>query len=165
MTLLFRPMDAEGARTVLAWRYPAPYDLYHVTLTDAELPSAVAFLSDAANAYYRMDRAGELEAFCCYGLDAQVEGGDYRADALDLGLGVRPDLTGRGQGAHYAQAVVRFGVQTYAPVGLRVTIAAFNQRAQRAWQKVGFIQRQEFLAPASGRPFVVLTRDSERDER
>lgn len=159
MTLLFRPMDAAGARTVLAWRYPPPYDLYHVEVGPGELHAAVSFLTDPANAYYRMDQVGDLEAFCCYGLDAQVEGGDYTADALDLGLGVRPDLTGRGQGALYAQAVVQYGMQAYAPTALRVTIAAFNQRAQRTWQKIGFTQRQEFLASASGLPFVVLTRD------
>jgi [ribosomal protein S18]-alanine N-acetyltransferase len=159
MTLLFRPIDQESARAVLAWRYPPPYDLYHVELTEAELQGAITFLIDPANAYYRMDRVGELEAFCCYGNDAQVGGGDYSADALDLGLGVRPDLTGQGQGAVYAQAVVLFGIQIYEPSTLRVTIAAFNQRAQRTWHKLGFTQHQEFLAPASGRPFVVLTRE------
>jgi RimJ/RimL family protein N-acetyltransferase len=158
--LIFRPMDADGARTLIGWRYPPPYQIYQLELNPAQIIEAIAFLIDPINAYYRMEQAdGSIEAFCCFGLDAQVDGGDYSNDALDLGMGVRPDLTGQGRGVIYATALVQYALATYAPQRLRVTIADFNQRAQRVWQKAGFRQSQEFRSVNNGRGFVILTRE------
>ena len=165
MTLLFRPMDADGARTLIGWRYPPPYQIYQLDLSPAHIGEAVAFLTDPLNAYCRIEQAdGSIEAFCCFGLDAQVDGGDYSDDALDLGMGVRPDLTGQGRGVIYATAVVQHALESYAPTILRVTIAEFNQRAQRVWQKAGFNQVQEFRSATNGRGFVILTRDGVGEE-
>ena len=96
-----------------------------------------------------------MVAFCCFGEDAQVPGGDYSAEALDLGLGVRPDLTGQGQGQVYIQAVLDYARRHYAPRSCRVTIAGFNTRAQRAWTKAGFRPMQRFESTHSHQPFVI----------
>lgn len=77
-----------------------------------------------------LNSEGELEGFCSFGPDGQVSGGNYSEPALDIGLGIRPDLTGQGSGRHYAQAVAEYGAQCYGMNRLRVTIATFNQRAQ-----------------------------------
>ena len=147
-------MDAAAATAAHGWRYPAPYDIYD--LAGEDLAGVLAFLTDPANHYFRIDNQdGEMLALCCFGHDAQVPGGDYREPALDIGMGVRPDLTGRRMGAMFAGATIAFGRQTYAPERLRVTIAAFNLRAQRVWMKHGFGITQSFLAP-SGRAYLVL---------
>ena len=57
----------------------------------APAPEAVAevvrFFIDPQNRYYQIeDERGDFAAFCCFGWDAQVPGGDYSADALDVGL-------------------------------------------------------------------------------
>ncbi len=49
-----------------------------------------------------------LEGFCSFGADGQVAGGDYSGQCLDIGMGIWPDLTGRGNGKRYAQAVVSY---------------------------------------------------------
>jgi RimJ/RimL family protein N-acetyltransferase len=160
MSLTLRPMDEAGVRELAAWRYEPPYDMYNIPAAPENMLDIIAFLVDPENAYVRIDNErGELEAFGCFGLDAQVPGGDYRDDALDLGLGVRPDLTGRGLGAGYALALVEHARAHYALRAVRVTIAGFNVRAQRAWQKAGFVHTQTFADDRNGRPYVVLTRD------
>jgi GNAT superfamily N-acetyltransferase len=158
--LTFRPIDETAARAVIGWRYEPPYDRYNL---EGEVPeAAVAFLLDPVNRYYRMDdTSGELAAFCCFGHDARVVGGDYRAEALDIGMGVRPDLTGRGLGAHFAVQVAAFAKRTFAPAALRVTIAEFNRRAQRVWQTIGFRQNQTFRQPHTNDAYVVLVRPVE----
>lgn len=85
-----------------------------------------------------MDENSELVAYCSFGQDGQVTGADYRDQALDIGMGIRPDLTGRGKGAEYAKAVLEFADSFFKPKAFRVTIAAFNKRAIRVWQKLGF---------------------------
>ena len=99
-------------------------------------------------------------ANCCFGPDAQVPGGDYEAAALDIGLGLRPDLTGQGRGLHYASAVCDFARNTLAPAEFRVTVARFNRRARRVWENAGFVRVQTFERQPDGLPFVVLTRDA-----
>jgi [ribosomal protein S18]-alanine N-acetyltransferase len=161
----FRPLDEVAARTIIAWRYPPPYDVYDVAVSPDQrdlLEAEVAFYTDARNAYfgmYALDASGgeELEAFCCFGHDARVPGGDYSADALDLGLGVRPDLTGRGRGRVYAGAVIEHAVETFRPAQLRATIAAFNTRALRVWEHHhGFRRVGEFAKAGEGTRFVLL---------
>jgi RimJ/RimL family protein N-acetyltransferase len=154
--LKFRPMDMPGARAVCAWRYEPPYQIYNLDAPRDQVPRILAFLVDPANAYWCIDGLSGLEAFCCFGLDAQVPGGHYAAPALDIGLGVRPDLTGRGRGLSYAQAVIAFAHQRFARTALRVTIAAFNQRAIRVWEKAGFHRVHTFADAREGRPFVIL---------
>ncbi len=159
MTLQITPMNEAAAYQVLHWRYDAPYNIYDLVIRPSDTEIVIQFFLDPENAYYRIDNEqGELLAFCCFGLDAQVEGGDYMAPALDLGMGVRPDLTGNGMGIHFANAVIDFARQMFAPSAYRVTIAGFNGRAMRVWEKAGFHLTQHFPA-ANGRPFVVMVRE------
>ena len=157
LSFTFQPMDDACAQAVLAWRYEPPYSFYNADLD--EIDRYWEALLNPANAYYSMiDEAGELVAYCCYGQDARVSGGDYRDDALDLGLGVRPDLTGQGRGQAFVEAVLEFAMWTYAPAEIRVTVAAFNRRALRVWEKAGFEPVHTFSREEDGVPFVVLTR-------
>lgn len=157
MSLNFHPMDEAGARAILSWRYEAPYDLYNLDPGDAE--AAVQFFLDPQNGYQSItDEQGDLVAYCCFGLDAQVPGGGYDTPALDIGLGVRPDLTGQGRGLGYVRTVLGVAQRTKAPDTLRVTVAEFNKRAQKVWRQAGFRPVQRFVRQQDGRPFVVLLR-------
>ena len=123
-------------------------------------PSVRSFV-DARNGYWAMvDEWGDLAAFCCFGLDAQVPGGDYGMPALDIGLGVRPDLTGQGNGSRYVSAVLGFAQRTSEQESLRVTVAEFNERARRVWQEAGFSPVQRFERQQDNRPFVILVRQA-----
>jgi ribosomal-protein-alanine N-acetyltransferase len=157
MSLTFQPMDEASARAILTWRYEAPYDLYNLEPGDAE--ASVQFFLDSRNGYQSIaDEQGDLVAYCCFGLDARVPGGDYNTPAFDIGLGVRPDLTGQGRGLGYVRAVLGVVQRTVAPETLRVTVAEFNKRAQKVWRQAGFRPVQRFVRQQDGRPFVVLQR-------
>jgi ribosomal-protein-alanine N-acetyltransferase len=157
--LAFNPMDRVSALAILKWRYNPPYDLYDVDSNNAE--QVVQAFLDPQNAYYSVtDRHGDLLAFCCFGPDAQVPGGNYKAAALDIGLGVRPDLTGQKLGLRYVNAVLAFAHHTFAPTAFRVTVAAFNKRALRVCKKAGFQPVQTFQREQGDRDFVMLVRDA-----
>lgn len=153
--LRVEPMGPADARAVARWRYPPPYDIYNIADEPLEL---AAFLAGIAGYYRVLDAAGELVAFCCFGAEARVPGGDYSAPALDLGLGVRPDLTGRGQGRRYLDAITGYAERSFAPPALRLTVAGFNQRAIRLYSRAGFREAQRFLTPFSGREFLIMLR-------
>jgi ribosomal-protein-alanine N-acetyltransferase len=164
MDLRFAPMDEASARAILEWRYAAPLDVYNPD--PARLEENVAYFVNPDNRLYRMtDDSGELVAYCSVGADAQVPGGDYQVPALDLGLGLRPDLTGQGRGAGAVCAVLAFAAQAFDPPRFRVSVAAFNTRALRVWEKAGFGPVQRFGRSSDGMPFVILIRGAgaERD--
>jgi ribosomal-protein-alanine N-acetyltransferase len=155
--LTFTPMDESAAREILTWRYEEQYAFYNPDPADAE--ESVGPFLDPANAYYSVrDEQGLLVAYPCFGLDAQVPGGDYSADALDTGGGMRPDLTGRGLGLAFLEAGLEFGRRMYNPRAFRVTVAAFNARARRVCEKAGFRPVQTFHSALHDRDFVVLMR-------
>jgi RimJ/RimL family protein N-acetyltransferase len=156
MSFTFQPMNKANARALLSWRYEPPYDFYNLSsFTEAD----ISFFVGPQSGYYSIiDEGDKLVAYCCFGLEGQVPGGDYSAEALDLGLGVRPDLTGQGRGSLLVKAVLDFARQTFAPSTCRVTIAAFNQRALRVWEKAGFQPVQIFQREPDGMAFIVLTR-------
>jgi ribosomal-protein-alanine N-acetyltransferase len=102
-----------------------------------------------------------LIGFCTFGQDARVPGGDYAASALDIGLGVRPDLTGKGHGTEIVTAVVDFAMRTFEPQRLRVTIAEWNTRAQRVWERNGFVPQSRFVAITwTQKPFIIYGREA-----
>ena len=156
MELVFRPLEKAQAHEIIGWHYEPPYDVYNID--DGDTTAVMQDLLRPEYAYHAiLTQAGELIAFCCFGQDAQVPGGTYDADALDIGLGVRPDLTGQRQGQAYVQAVLDFARRVPAPRLYRATIAAFNARAQRVWTRAGFRLVERFLSTHSHQPFVILT--------
>lgn len=157
----FHPMDETAARAIATWHYEAPYDVYSLDTEDAD--QVVDCFLDPLNAYYAIvDQGGCLAGYCCFGPDARVPGGEYGTAALDVGLGVHPDLTGQGLGYVFVRAVLRFARREFAPTEYRVTVAEFNERAQRVWKASGFQPAERFERAPDGMPFVVLSMRNDR---
>jgi phosphoserine phosphatase RsbU/P len=155
--LTFTPIDSSAAHEIVTWHYEPPYDIYNLE----DSPNSIDYALDPTNNYYALrTEDDQLVGFCSFGLDAQVPGGDYRGEALDIGMGIRPALTGQGLGTQFIAAAVRYAQYKYSPSQLRVTIAVFNLRAQRVWQKNGFRPVETFKHNTSDREFVILTKAS-----
>ena len=153
MSFTFAPMTEDDARAVAGWEYEPPYDVYDVPAAYRE--ETVAMFLDRRFGYHAARLAGELVGFCCFGPDARVPGGDYRRDdLLDVGLGLRPDLTGKGMGLALVRATLAFADAAYAPPGYRLTVAAFNRRAIRVYERAGFAVVHTF---ATSRAWVQMT--------
>ena len=64
---------------------------------------------------------------------------------LDIGLGLRPDLTGRGLGHDFVTFGLDFARSAFAPPAFRLLVATFNRRAIRVYEKVGFRPVRTFV--------------------
>ena len=152
MYLRFEMLSEEQARSIAGWRYPPPYDFYNA---DAD-PDDLQELLDRSSPYYAaVDPQDTLVGFFCFKHTARVPAGfaagayDDR-DALDVGLGMRPDLTGRGLGGPFLEAGLRFAREVFAPASFRLTVATFNTRAIALYQRAGFQPTRAFMNPTNG---------------
>ena len=134
---MFRPIARSDAEEISRWRYPEPYATY-----DGDPSSVPGLLEPRYNYHAVTDPDGELVGYFCVGADATVPAGRrlglYDEDALDVGLGMRPDLTGQGLGPDFVRAGLRFAQQAFSPPAFRLTVAAFNRRAVKVYEAAGF---------------------------
>jgi [ribosomal protein S18]-alanine N-acetyltransferase len=148
-------VSAWCADQVAGWRYPPPYDTYDLA------PQDIGHLLQPDYRYHIVWDDEDVVGYCCFGVDATVPGGDYSRDALDIGWGMRPDLVGQGRGSGFVAAIVAHAAQSYAPPRMRVTIAEFNERSQRAAARNGFTVETGRFAGPDGMRFIVLERTDE----
>jgi RimJ/RimL family protein N-acetyltransferase len=150
---------------MVTWRYPPPYEIYSLQ------PEDVDELLDPVMGYVAVvddDDQGALAGFFCFGSSARVPGGErtelYADEACDIGLGLRPDLTGRGYGAAFVNAGIDYAIAHNRPVALRLSVAAFNQRAIHVYERAGFTPVGRCVSPVGGveTEFVVMRRPTTR---
>lgn len=154
-------MGDADARTIATWRYEPPYDFYDM----AADPEDLAELLDPEKRrdYRAAFLGGELAGFFCFGAAARVPGGDYDGkNMVDVGLGLRPDLTGKGLGLDFTRAGLEFARRRFAPASFRLTVAAFNERGILVYERAGFRRVGSFVQRTNGgeQPFLLMVREA-----
>ena len=147
MSFSFRELTRDDAAQIASWRYEEPYSLYDPA--DAERFLAFEYFGAT-------DEEGQLVGYCCFGEDARVSGLEEEPGVLDVGAGLRPDLTGIGLGGPFLREVCRLGKDLHNPIRIRVAIASFNRRAQLVASALGFEQEGAHETPE--REYVLMGR-------
>jgi [ribosomal protein S18]-alanine N-acetyltransferase len=147
---VIRPMSRSDATAIASWRYPGEYSFY-----DADRdPGDLAELLDPAGwgrQYFAADREGELAGHFMFKLCEGV---------AEIGLGLRPELTGRGLGGAFVQEGLRFAAAELGARSYTLKVAAFNQRAIRVYERLGFteVERTERATAGGIHLFVRMDR-------
>jgi ribosomal-protein-alanine N-acetyltransferase len=116
------------ALEIATWRYEFPYEWYD-TSSD---PRRVELLVDPKRREGLraiVDDDGELVGFFNF---VRVR------DEVRVGLGMRPDLTGRGLAQPFIRAGLDYARQEWSPKRFRLWVARWNERALRAYRRAGF---------------------------
>ena len=165
MRFTLAPISRAEAQEISTWRYAGPYAVYNGNPTSVDSLLRPRFFYHSVHA-----ESGELAGYFCFGDDARVAAGKRlglyeREPALDVGLGMRPDLTGRGLGEEFVRSGLRFANETYAPPAFRLTVATFNRRAIRVYEKTGFEPVETFGATRSHgkREWLLMRREAQRE--
>ena len=121
--------DTAYASEVATWHYEPPYDFYDL----ASDPHDEAEMRDPAHAaQYRAVLAkgsDVLDAFWYF---------NPQGDVVEVGIGLRPDLTGRGLGESFLRAQLDYAMGEWGPATFRLFVAAWNERAIRLYERLGF---------------------------
>jgi RimJ/RimL family protein N-acetyltransferase len=114
------PASTETQEELASWRYPPPYDFYDGDVDPVLNPERF---------YAARDEADELIGFYYF---------EPKPPDMDYGLGLRPDLAGRGLGLEFFRAGLAFARDEYGPSRVFLHVAAFNERALRVYERAGF---------------------------
>lgn len=121
MTVSIRPAGEALFRELDAWRYPPPYDFYDGDADPVRTPERFYGAYD------------EEEAVVGFFYFEQKDGG-----VVEVGLGLRPDLTGRGLGLAFLDAGLDFARKRFRPRLVVLNVAEFNERAIAVYERAGF---------------------------
>ena len=146
-----RPMTAEDATEIAAWRYPEPYDFYDWDRDADDLSDLLDPAGWGVKYFAADDEDGRLAGFFEFTVDD---------DVVEIGLGLRPDLTGHGLGGAYLETGLQFASDTFGRRHYALAVAAFNQRAIAVYERAGFraARRYEHFTNGALHGFVWMTR-------
>jgi [ribosomal protein S18]-alanine N-acetyltransferase len=151
MKFKIAPMTQAEAVAITHWRYPDPYSFYDWTAD----PDDAALLLDSKRRKRRYfsarDGKGELVGY----FEFQEKGKN-----VVIGLGLHPDLTGRGLGREFLEAGMTFARRRFKPAHFRLSVASFNKRAIKVYERAGFNMTRAFDHETNGGVyrFIEMTR-------
>ena len=152
MRITVEPLGESHVRRIAAWHYEPPYDFYDMDVDPGDLEEV---LDPERQSRFRaaVDDSGELVGFYYF---------VPRAREVEVGLGLRPDLTGRQLGGSFLEAGLDYARQTWTPARFRLHVAAFNTRAIRLYERVGFriVGSQKRALPLGEYEFLELEREA-----
>jgi ribosomal-protein-alanine N-acetyltransferase len=152
MSYQFHAMSDQEAQAISQWHYEPPYDSYDLEQDPEDLAEFLSAEKRAERYFVVYDEQEHLIGFFVF---TPGENG-----VLEIGLGLRPDLTGHGTGGHFITAGLEFAHDHLRPTTFALRVAAFNTRAKKIYERAGFIPRYTYEQQTNGGayPFVYMTK-------
>ena len=122
--------QSEAMEIADRWKYDGEYAFYDMT-ADPEDYEEIVTPELRGDRYFSVFDKGVLMGFFC----VEQEGG-----TLEIGLGLRPDLTGQGRGVAFLNEILRFVRESYMVEKIRMDVASFNRRAIKVYERAGFVK-------------------------
>ncbi|WP_335871737.1 GNAT family N-acetyltransferase [Bacillus sp. 2205SS5-2] len=129
------------------WHYEGEYSFYDM---EADPEDLAVFLNakTRGESMYAVSMGNEIIGFF------SVQ--NATKDTYEIGLGMRPDLTGSGKGLAFLKAGIDFVQATFTPKKIILSVATFNQRAIKVYRKLGFKDTETFMQHTNGSTFEFL---------
>jgi [ribosomal protein S18]-alanine N-acetyltransferase len=146
-------MSDEEAREISRWHYESPYDFYDWTSDPDDLEELLDPARREGTYFSAFDRGGALVGF--FGFESEGE-------TVDVGLGLRPNLTGQGLGLEYLRAGLEFARERFSPWSFTLSVATFNERAIEVYERAGFRRGGVYTHHTHGAdyPFLAMAREA-----
>lgn len=134
-------MDANTASAIAAWRYDGEYAFYDWDADPDDLADLLNPAGWGVTYFIARDQIGALVGFFSFRSQREV---------VEIGLGLRPDLTGKGLGRGFMEAGLAYARERFAPSAFRLRVATFNRRAISVYERVGFRQVRIVMQHTNG---------------
>jgi len=148
MTYKFDMMTQEQAEEIaFNWHYDGEYSFYNMEADKEDLEEFINPETRGTSMYSVTNKNEIIGFFSANKVDATT---------VEISLGLRPDLTGRGEGLEFLKSGIEFVKRTYKPEKLTLSVATFNQRAIKVYRKIGFKDANTFIQNTNGSTYEFL---------
>jgi len=135
-------MDQQEAEEIANnWKYDGIYSFYDMTSDEEDY---VEFIDETRrdNGWLSCYSDNELTGFYIVKI---LEG-----NVADLGLGLKPNYTGKGIGLDFLNAVMAHITSNHGIKDFELIVAKFNLRAIKVYKRAGFMEVNEFVQSTNG---------------
>lgn len=152
-------MTPEFAGRIASWSYEGVYSFYDFAAEDGAPEELLG-----GDYYAALGEGGNPAGFFCFGAAARIRADQpdaYQGEYLDFGLGMRPDLCGKGLGGAFVDEGLSFARARFRPAKFRLTVAGFNKRAVKTYERCGFRLLCAVTQEGTGREFLIMAKHAQ----
>ncbi len=132
MTFHLEPMEYSEALAISRWHYAEPYSFYDFSSDSDDLKELLDGAQNGPVSFYSVfNEVHELAGFFEFTMNEGF---------IEIGLGMRPDLTGKGTGLSFLRAGLSYLLSECDNVTVRLKVASFNLRARKVYERAGFTE-------------------------
>ncbi|KAB2454921.1 GNAT family N-acetyltransferase [Bacillus sp. CH126_4D] len=142
MVYTYTVMTQEEAEEIAYnWHYEGEYSFYDIEADEEDLAE---FLHDESRGdhTFSVNEDGILIGFFTV---YKISDG-----TVDIGLGMKPDITGNGFGLQFVNAGLAFSKGKYGCNYITLSVATFNERAIKVYKRAGFEAVGTFVQKTNG---------------
>lgn len=136
MMFRIRAFTMADADEVSSWRYEPPYKIYDVE-ADISMEDEMRDPARWGVSWFAVEDDGGSTV----GFLELVDDGNQ----VEVGLGLRPDLTGRGLGSSFVEAGLAFAKDRWDPESFGLDVFPWNERAIRCYERAGFTRGDVYV--------------------
>jgi ribosomal-protein-alanine N-acetyltransferase len=133
MQFTFRPLQWYDVNSIYYWRYDGLYARYNGNALNLQ-------------PYVQLRLLNKWMGYECFAVEDEQRllvgyftFTKHTHRTVEIGLALRPDLTGRGYGLAFVESGLAFGKQRYRAKRFLLTVADFNLRAMKVYTRAGFL--------------------------
>lgn len=131
MELTFRFMTEADKKEICSWHYDGEYGIYNLPPYEQMREKQMGFLNPKRERNFRTFLDGNTLVGFVNILEEDTE--------VFIGIGVAPNLCGRGIGAQMLRETYRISKEQYPEKPLYLEVRSWNTRAVRCYEKAGFV--------------------------
>ena len=147
MNYTFSKMSQKQAENIASnWHYEGKYSFYDIAADEDDLAEFLNPL-ERGEKYFSVRFRNEEIGFFCF---------DNETGSVDIGLGMKPELTGKGLGLDFLESGLNYAISKYNPENITLSVATFNERAIKLYIKAGFETTGTFMQDTNGSRFVFM---------
>ncbi len=123
-----------------SWKYDGEYAFYDMAAYPEDYEEIMC-PNLRGNRYFSVFDNDALIGFFCV---------EQEESFIELGLGLRPDLTGHGKGSVFLEEILCYVKKRYLFESIHLDVASFNQRAIKVYKRAGFVKTGNVLVATNG---------------
>jgi [ribosomal protein S18]-alanine N-acetyltransferase len=155
MSYTIRKRTQEDVAEFITWTYEGVYSFYDNNIQEEKINGFLQSVN-TDRMYSVVDGQGELIGNCEF-----FDVGEPSEEIMAVGVQMRPDLTGNGNGLVFIKSIIEEGRKMIGFSHLELAVAEFNTRAIHVYELAGFRRKGDFQNFIRGEEyrFIIMEKD------